>query len=226
MPKINKKKDEESLDFPMVHDDEVSSFPDRVVSPQCKVCTSDYRDQVDLWLARGYSMASIKRNFEQVGLDISITSIARHRDNHLPMKLSSYREILEKNIDDYARAQGEGAIRIISGAAFLDVVVNKGFERMLDGTLAIEAKDVIKAIEVKAGMEEKGLDQIKEAFFTQMNSMRYAMEEILSEDQARQVIDRGREIMELIQTGDYTPPQKGEIINLDPKGIEEGEIIE
>lgn len=224
MPKFNN--DPQIDETQISNENELIEFPDRIVVPQCKVCSSAYRDHVDLWLARGYSMASIQRSLLGAGVEVSIPSISRHRDNHLPMKIAAYREILENNLNTYQQAQAEGAIQMVSGSAFIDVVIAQGFENLLDGTLEIEAKDVIKAIEVKAGMDEKGFVDFQIRLSAQMDGLRQAMEEAFTPDQARAVLERAAEITEARMRGEE-PPEGKEVVTMDeftPELAETGDV--
>lgn len=223
MPKFHKE-DPDLEGRQLIHENDIEKFPDRIVVPQCKICSSKYRDEVDLWLARGYSMASIQRTLQGGGLTVSLTSISRHKENHLPMQIAAYREILENNLIDYQQVQGEGAMRMVTGAAFIDILIAKGYESLVDGELTVEAKDIIKAIEVKAAMDEKGVVEFQAQVMAQIEALKIAMEEELGDDEARRVLARTQEILDQKAAGSYVPKSTVVVEEEDLKAIDGGHL--
>jgi hypothetical protein len=144
------------------------------------VCQHPYRDKIDLCLAAGYSYKWISEKMDDVGLEVSVKSLERHRQRHLMLDQETVREVVERN-QETARALG--AVNLVSGKAVLDLIVQKGFSKLLNNDLSLEAKDVIKAAELLGSMMDEAQSQYLADIMNQFNAI---LEAIQSECDAEQ----------------------------------------
>jgi hypothetical protein len=210
MVKINNKYEEEEDNLPANNTKPKTLERTRV--PQCTVCNSEYRDQIEIWVARGYKISEIHKQLDQAGAGVSYRSILRHKENHMDLEKIAYRTIIEKNMEELSQEEAKNTIRLVTGQAFIDLLLQRGFDELVNGTMPVEAKDVIKAIEVKSTMDEKGVMEFQTRIMAQIDAIRIAMEEALSADQARTIIERAKVIAESKLQGKEPPKQLEEVV--------------
>jgi hypothetical protein len=171
-----------------------SELLDVRTSSRCKVCQSKYRVNVDMMLIRGFSVRKIAENLQAVGEDITYRSVQRHKESHLDLDKSAYRAIIEKHAEEYEKANAENEIRIISGKAYLDVFIQKGWDQIIYEDLRVEPKDVIKAIELREELMSGGYSVLEEKMMVQVKSMVQAIREIVPPELHGDIAARAKEI--------------------------------
>lgn len=165
-----------------------------VSSSRCKVCQSKWRPNVDMMLIRGFSVRKIAESLQNSGEDISYRSVQRHKESHLNLEKSAYRAIIDKHAEEYEKANAENEIRIISGKAYLDVFIQKGWDQLIYEDLNIDPKDVLKAIELREELMSGGYSVLEEKMMIQVRSMIQAIREIVPPDLHSAVAARAKEI--------------------------------
>lgn len=164
-----------------------------ISAPRCKICNSPYRIHVDMMVARGYSYRSISEYLKKIGDDISYKSVERHAKAHLDLDSSAYRAIMEKHIEEYESIQAEHDMRVIGGHAYLDLFIQKGWDELLYGDFHIEPRDVIRAVEVRETMMERGMSVLEEKMINEVKSIILAIKEIVPE-YGEQIAKRAKEL--------------------------------
>lgn len=167
-----------------------------ITEPRCKVCMSAHRAEIEILVARGYSYNSIERQVSGLGGDLSAKSIERHSKRHMDIEQGAYRTIMERQAKELSEIEGEGAMRIVSGKAWLDIFIQKATDTLIAGEMEIEAKDVVKAIELRQAMEEQGFDLFQEQVMIQLKALIQAFKEMLAPEIARQIGERAKQIVE------------------------------
>jgi hypothetical protein len=112
----------------------------------------------------------------------------------MTMKNMAFRAIMEKQAKELGEAQAEGAIRIVSGKAWLDVFIQQATELLIAGEMEIEARDVVKAIELRDALEKEGIGIFQEQIMIELKAIIEAMKSIVGEEVARQIGIKAREI--------------------------------
>lgn len=167
---------------------------DVVSSSRCKVCQSKWRPNVDMMLIRGFSVRKIAESLQNAGEDISYRSVQRHKESHLNLEKSAYRAIIDKHAEEYEKANAENEIRIISGKAYLDVFIQKGWDQLIYEDLNLDPKDILKAIELREELMTDGYSVLEEKMMIQVKSMVQAIREIVPPDLHTAVATRAKEI--------------------------------
>jgi hypothetical protein len=167
---------------------------DVFTSSRCKVCQSKWRVNVDMMLIRGFSVRKIADSLQGAGEDISYRSVQRHKESHLNLEKSAYRAIIEKHSEEYEKAAAENDIRIISGKAYLDVFIQKGWDQIIYEDFKLEPKDVIRAIELREELMSGGYSVLEERMMLQVKSMVQAIREIVPAEYHAAVATRAKEI--------------------------------
>lgn len=215
MPKITKP-------APKGDNDNLPSKPDnrlgKITEPRCKVCMSVNRANIELLIARGYSYNSIERQMQGLGEEMSSKSIARHSERHMDIEQGAYRAVMERQVKELQEAESEGAIRIVSGKAWLDIFIQKATDVLIAGEMEIEAKDVVKAIELRTALEKEGLDLFQEEVMVQLRAIIKAFQEMLAPEIARQISERAKQIVaeergrELADSSEVVPEAEYEVV--------------
>lgn len=194
MPKLNTPED------PFDSDDNLPAKADDTVKipiihePRCKVCTSPMRNEIELLIANGYNMSEIARQVQAAGQDISYKSVDRHAKNHMDLKRSAFRMIMEKQAKELGEMQAEGAIRIVSGRAWLDLFIQQATDLIIAGEMEIEARDVVKAIELREALEKEGISIFQEQIMVELRAIIDAMKEIAGAELSREIGIRARQL--------------------------------
>jgi len=187
----SKKKKEKSNKLPAAGDNELFEV---VSSSRCKVCQSKWRPNVDMMLIRGFSVRKIAESLQNAGEDISYRSVQRHKESHLNLEKSAYRAIIDKHAEEYEKANAENEIRIISGKAYLDVFIQKGWDQLIYEDLNLDPKDILKAIELREELMSDGYSVLEEKMMIQVRSMVQAIREIVPPEYHSEVAARAKEI--------------------------------
>ena len=167
-----------------------------VQQPKCHVCQLvDERATIDIMLARGFTVASIHRSLQEKGYDISYRSISRHKDRHLNLEAKALRNIIEQDQAEVFKAEQEGVARIISGKAFLDTFIARAQDKLMDPNFELDAKDGIKAVEVREALLAKKNSQMGEQYEEHMRAIAMAINEIVGQSTGAQILARAKEII-------------------------------
>lgn len=138
-----------------------------ITASNCRVCRSPHRLFIENELVRGAGYASIVRQVE--GLDGGTGSlgskpaelISRHyRDGHVPERARTRRIIQERRAEEMGLSI-LGEENIVTTLSMADSIIQRGNERMLDGELEPDIKDVIAALKLRNDIEKatpKGFD--------------------------------------------------------------------
>jgi hypothetical protein len=195
MPKITKGFEEGSGDnLPEKRGESPNLKIPMIYEPRCKVCTSSMRNEIELMVVRGYNLSEIARQVQAAGEDISSKSVERHRRNHMDMQRSAFRTIMEKQAKELGELEAQGAVRIVSGKAWLDIFVQQATDRLIAGEMEIEARDVVKAIELREALEEKGINIFQEQIMVELRAIIQAMKEVIGQELAREIGIRAKEL--------------------------------
>lgn len=171
------------------------NIPNALSVPTCKVCRSEHVGYVNILLARGYSLRAIEKQLKDLGEDISYSSIYRHRENHLDLERGAYRQIAEQHVKELQEASAEGQLRIITGKAWLDLFIQKMWDKLLEDDLEFSAGDAIKAIGLRDQMEKEGQDEFRQTIIRQLQAIIVAINEIVPEELRPQIAARAKEIV-------------------------------
>ena len=167
---------------------------------RCKVCSSDFAKAIDRMIALGTSHSEISRIF-----DISRSSIGRHAKNHLNYEEAAVRQIIAKEMEEAQANIEEGVTGAIARRAYIDVAIQKGFEALLDNSVAVEVKDVATLIQLKEKMDSEtdgaALDEVR----TQFNAFVQAIREVAPPEMWEKILSRTRE---LVQTPSLPSPKQ------------------
>ena len=184
-------KKEKTNRLPAAGDNELFSV---VSSSRCKVCQSKWRPNVDMMLIRGFSVRKIAESLQRTGDDISYRSVQRHKESHLNLENSAYRAIIDKHAEEYEKANAENEIRIISGKAYLDVFIQKGWDQLIYEELDVDPKDILKAIELREELMSGGYSVLEEKMMLQVKSMIQAIRELVPAEFHSAVASRAKQI--------------------------------
>jgi hypothetical protein len=127
------------------------------LEPRCRVCRNDVvRKQVNALLASGASYGMVLRALgdDNAMLDkrdrVTIDSIRNHTVRHFPVQnvaKATYREVLERRAEENGVDFVNGVATALTPIAFLEVVMNDAFRRLVDGDLDVSIDTGLRAAE-------------------------------------------------------------------------------
>src|SRR4029079_11707491 len=125
------------------------------LEPKCRICRNDQvRTKVNDLLATGASYAMVLRalgddnaTLEQ-GDQVIIDSIRNHANRHFPVQnvaRATYREILERRANENSVDLIDGVATAITPLAFLETVMVKGYQCLVDEGTTVSLRDAMDA---------------------------------------------------------------------------------
>ncbi len=125
------------------------------LEPRCRICRNDeVRTKVNDLLATGASYAMVLRALgdDNANLEkrdrVTIDSIRNHTVRHFPVQQvarATYREILERRAKENSVDFIEGVATAITPLAFLETVMVKGYQTLVDEHTSVSYRDAMEA---------------------------------------------------------------------------------
>ncbi|QGJ94946.1 helix-turn-helix DNA binding domain protein [Gordonia phage Stormageddon] len=135
---------------------------------RCRVCNSDSAAAVNKMLAHAFTYTDILRTLEPVNnvlpddLKITYSSIWNHAKRHFPIEETAnavYRRIVEKRAEEMEVDFVKGVNGALTPLAYLEVMMYKGYESMVDTDTVINPVDGARAAEKLAQLTREINDQ-------------------------------------------------------------------
>lgn len=130
---------------------------------QCRICQTEGASQVcNKMLSYGATYADVMSVLEPLNLrrakndKITINSIAHHARNHFPLEEAAsavYRKLVEKRAAEAEKDFINGVGGAVTALGFLDVVVQKGFENLIEEDVVVGVDTAIRAAKELAAIE-------------------------------------------------------------------------
>jgi hypothetical protein len=125
------------------------------LEPRCRVCRNDQvRTKVNDLLAAGASYAMVLRALgdDNANLEkrdqVTIDSVRNHCGRHFPVQQvarATYRDILERRAKENSVDFIEGVATAITPMAFLETVMVKGYQTLVDEHTSVSYRDAMEA---------------------------------------------------------------------------------
>jgi hypothetical protein len=127
------------------------------LEPRCRVCrTEPLRTKVNEMLAAGAGYAYIVRSLaeDNARLDpcdrVTLDSVRNHTARHFPVQQvarATYRDILERRARENQVDFAEGVATALTPLAFIEVVMNKAFRKLVDDRTEVSVDTGLRAAE-------------------------------------------------------------------------------
>lgn len=141
---------------------------------RCKVCLSDANSVVNKMLAHAMTYTDIIRALEPFNATlpdsrrITYHSLWHHAKKHFPIEetaKATYRRMVEKRAEEYDVDFVAGVAGALTPMAYLDVVMNKGFQNLVDETTVVDVETGLRAAEklheiTKAAQDESDMGDL------------------------------------------------------------------
>lgn len=132
-------------------------------APNCKVCQSRLRRQIEECLAAGHAYGLIIQALDLTQEDLTVRNVRSHVNNgHLPTEEAAARFAIEARAEQMGRQIEDGMESLLDGVSVAQVVLQKGFQAIARGELKPDMKDVLaaaKLVETFGGTPDNGMDQ-------------------------------------------------------------------
>jgi hypothetical protein len=125
------------------------------LQPRCRICRNDsLRTKVNDLLTTGASYAMVLRALDDDNATleqrdrVTIDSIRNHANRHFPVQQvarATYREILERRAKENSVDFIEGVATAITPLAFLETVMVKGYQSLVDEGTTVSLRDAMDA---------------------------------------------------------------------------------
>lgn len=143
----------------------------QIVEKRCKVCMHAYRNVIDRMLVLGVSYAQIQIEFAQDDPAASVNrkSLSNHHKKHMTYEDRAIREILEEEAKRVIENVDEAKQTLVTTRGFQTTMLVKAYQMMLDGTLKMEARDIITMIAQMEKMNDESAAVEKEELMREFN---------------------------------------------------------
>lgn len=184
-------------------------IPEKIVEPRCNVCKSDFRDAIDRQLAMGRSNSEIVRTFSTDKQKFDHRSVANHAKEHLGYEDAAVRELVERDAQNHEENMEKGISAALQRRALLDAIVQKGHQKVVDGTIELELKDIVKAVELRDKLEKDSVTAAIEGLMIQFHAFREAVLEEVPQEYYTKVLNRAKKIAQAASKGEVPtePPE-------------------
>lgn len=178
----------------------MSRLPDKFRST-CLICTHSRKKDIEKMIVMGFGPTEIERQFADTAEPAPRRSVSNHRLQHLDYEQDAIRQIIDKRAKEQGLNIETTTERLIQHQGYLDVVIQKAFESLIDGNMAVEPRDAFKAIELKDKFEKDAIPWTMEKIQSQHNAFLQAVKEIVPSSLLPAIIARARDLYE---NGDIT----------------------
>ena len=170
---------------------------ERHIEPRCSVCTHKQRDQIDRLLAMRTPYSDIERAFSTEEKKLDRRSVSNHNKKHVRYEDEAVRRIIE-----YEAGLAQEDLEMGVQGAFLrrttlDVAIKKVFDGIISGETELEAKDVVKMIELRERLDQNSASAQVEQYKTQFLAFKTAIEEICPPEMMFDILTRTKELLKL-----------------------------
>lgn len=166
-------------------------YPMRTV-PQCKVCQSHYRVEIERLLLRTYGYTAIWKSLPpQAQEALNVRNIADHAKSHLPVEESIRNAAVTARAKEIGLDIEASEQALVDHISFAKVGIQQVYEGMRDGTLVPDVKDGIAFANLLLKVEEVaggGVDN--EAMSQGFMAYLMAMNAVCTPEQMRQIGQR------------------------------------
>lgn len=181
--------------------DEKSIF-EQINEPKCLVCKHPNRERIDYMLAMRVPYKDLENEF-----GVPYRSFSNHAKKHLRYEDESIKRIIEYE----ASIAGENLEHGVRGAflrrSTLDIGIKKIFDGITSGEIPLEAKDVVKMIEVREKLDANSASAQVEQYELQFNAFKEAVEEICSPKEMISILDVVKRKLQLVDRPALQPPE-------------------
>lgn len=200
------------------------------LEPRCRVCRNDeVREQVNTMLTSGASYASIARavgnadtNSDRVD-KVTVDSVRNHCARHFPVQniaRATYREILERRAKENAVDFVEGVASAITPMAFLETVMAKGYETLLDPDTKVDVTTAMNAAtRLQALTDSRGVQRDLLEMKVQVNRIIDAVRSTVPESMWGDIVDKVNEASPVIAVDTDEDVPGDDDLPLDPDDL-------
>jgi hypothetical protein len=168
----------------------------QTIEPRCLCCKSSKRALIDQLLVAGYSYTAIEEQL--AGLEdhhIDRKSISNHAKKHLTLHDAAIRRVIERQAEENFLDIENAADLIITKEAYLQLMIQKGFDALASDTVPVNPREVTRSIELLDKLEKEKTPHIYDHFQRQVDALTQAVKEIVPQEYYGRVIDRYKEII-------------------------------
>lgn len=125
--------------------------------PQCAVCTSAYRLDIERALVAGHAYNKIRNSLpdEEGVTHPTTTSMKGHVEKmHVPLPQFQKRAIIEKRAEELGRSIEDGQGMLTDYIGVNEMLIQHGFEALQEGNIHMKASDLIGALKFQHEIEQ------------------------------------------------------------------------
>ena len=161
----------------------------KIVEPKCHVCQHPLRDVIDRLIMVKEPYTEVARLFSTDERKLDRRSIARHEKEHLNYEDEGLRRLIEYEAGLAEEGLEEGIQGAFLRRVSLDVAIKKVFDGVIDGSIPVESRDIVKMIELRERLDKDSSSTALEQYQTTHIAFREAVKEVCSPDQHYQILE-------------------------------------
>jgi hypothetical protein len=171
----------------------------RYNEPRCKTCQHPNRELIDRLLAIKTPHVEIERLCSTEENKLDYRSIGNHELRHLKYEDEAIRQIIEHEAGLAQENLETGVKGAFLRRTSLDVAIKKLFDGIISGDIQVEAKDMVKMIELREKLDTNSAQAAVEHYQTQFNAFTEAIREVCPPEIQHQILLKMRQILDIPQ---------------------------
>lgn len=162
----------------------------RPTSKTCKVCQSQYRDQVEKLIVRGMPQSEVIAHMEQIGEKFNKNSMSNHVRKHMTMGDAVVRRVLEKQAEKHFENVEEVAETLLTNRAMLEIMRDKAFKAIISNDVSIEPETALRIIDKLEADDANTYQDRVDEMVMEMNILTRTMKQIVPESMWKTIADQ------------------------------------
>lgn len=146
----------------------------RITEPRCTVCQSPHRNAIDRELALGTAHSKLAEAYS-----INRRNIGRHALKHLNLEEAAIRDLIQQEAAYHNSNIELGVEAVVRRKVYLETLLLKAQEALVDNTTTVEPKDAIAAIEKLEKFDERTASAAIDEMKSQLDAFLKAVKEIV-----------------------------------------------
>lgn len=175
----------------------------QIKEPKCKVCKHKQRNQIDYLLAMKTPYKELERLF-----GIPYRSFSNHDKEHLGYENEGIKRVIEYEAGIAQENLAEGVKGAFLRRAALDTSIKKFFDALIAGSIPVEAKDVVKMIEIREKLDSDTAAAQIEQYELQFNAFKQAIEETVTPEMLTDILEKVKAHLQMGDRPALQPPRE------------------
>lgn len=160
-----------------------------ITSPNCKICNSPNRAQIERCITLGLSIAEICRQFEDSDA-LTRENVKNHRNRHLAVEKAAIRQIVEQRAKEFNEDVENTTNYLLTRKAYMEAAMLKSYQAIVEDRVTPEPRDIVQMINVMEKWEKENATQMMDEMMRDINALTIAIKEVVPPELYDRILER------------------------------------